>query len=560
MPFFKSASSLRSEGSDVDLEGLAESELAKLQRQFRLLEGDRHAYSLESRELIRRQKAEIKRLEKENKDLLHRQTVAEGRANAQQEKVQGDTLRSLLGQQDEVKQQIIQEKKQIAELDKEIQNCQKRLADRKQVTGSGTLIQEQKAHLLKRIETVENQLDRASSEFNSQLIMNSQLREDLEILRDGHDRFEQLYKHLEKELLDTRKAIGAIITTSSAAYDARDEAQTRLGQLQEKAKKDIGQYESEMKELCRLLENDRRMSEFISIKLQERMLTEEALKAKKKKEEESKRKDPEEEMLESFHSTLDQVLELTDSPTLDVALDKYVQGEERNFAQFNYVNEQNNQKEQLWEQINELCREIEEVRKQDAQKDTEQLSRLKEVEAQQEAAVKEANQTELMLKRLCKIWEQLKNEIESVFWKLQCDYSVLENRLGGSTTARDENVAIYLGLIEQKTNDLLAMYSYSIAEEQDQPYDTVETAQFLLGQKPEVQPHPINIRPPTTGPGHEPIAEEDQRPLTQAELKEKILNDILSKAAALSLQKNTQSDIPAERSGSNAAQKQQQDS
>lgn len=54
--------------------------------------------------------------------------------------------------------------------------------------------------------------------------------------------------------------------------------------------------------------------------------------------------------------------------------------------------------------------------------------------------------------------------IEALFWKLQCDYSVLEKKLGGSTTAQDENVAIYLGLIEQKTNQLLAMYSFAKAE------------------------------------------------------------------------------------------------
>ncbi|XP_072832857.2 outer dynein arm-docking complex subunit 1 [Pogona vitticeps] len=555
MPYFKSASSLRSDSTDMDLEGLAEGELAKLQRQFRLLEGNRHAYALESREIIRRQMAEVKRLEKENEDLLRRQAVAEARSNMKQEKVKSDTLRSLLGQRDEVEQQIIQEKKRIAQLDKEIQSWQKQLAERKQMAGSETLIQEQKAHLQKRIETVENQLDKASSEFSSQLVLNSQLREDLEILRVGHDRFELLYKQLEMELLNTRKAIGAIISTSSAAYDARDEAQARLSQLQEKAAKDRRQHETEVKELDRILDNDRRMSEFIAIKLQERVLTEEALRAKKKKDEERKRKDPEEELFESYNVAVDKILEITDSAHLNVALNKYIKGEEHNFAQFNYVNEQNNQKEQLWEHISELCREIEEVRKQENQKEMEQLSRLQEAEAQQEEIVKQGNQTALKLKAIQKIWDQFKNAIESLFWKLQCDHSALENMLGGTTTARDENVAIYLGLIEQKANDLLTMYSFSLAEEQDRPYDTVETAQLLLGQTPETRPQPIHLRPPTAGPGHEPIAEEDQRPLTHEELKEKVLKDVLSKAGALSLKKHLHSEAATIHSGSAASKK-----
>ncbi|XP_042333329.1 outer dynein arm-docking complex subunit 1 [Sceloporus undulatus] len=554
MPFFKSASTVRSDSSDLDLEGLAEVELAKLQRQFRLLEGDRHAYNVESREIIRRQMAEVKRLRKENEDLLCRQAVAESRSNLKQEKAKSDTLRSLLGQRDEVEQQIMEEKKQIALLDKEIQNWQKRLADLKQIVGSGTLIQEQKNQVRKRIQTAENQLDKASKEFNSQLVVNSQLREDLEILQIEHDRFEQLYKHLESELLNARKAVGAIVSTSSAAYEARDEAQARLIQLQDKAEKDRRQHETEMKELDRLLENDRRISEFIAIKLQERAMTEEALLAKKKKDEECKRKDPEEEELESYNDVFNKVLELTGATDLDTALDRYIKVEERNFAQFNYVNEQNNQKEQLLEEIKELRREIAEVQKQDSEKEAEQLSRLRDAEAQQEEVVQEANRMEIKLKGVNKIWEQLKNAIESLFWKLQCDHSVLENILGGTTTARNENVAIYLGLIEQKTNELLAMYSFLLAEEQDRPF--VEIAQLLLGQTFEYRPQLVHLRPPTTGPGHDPIAEEDQRPLTHEELKDKVMNDVLRKAATLSLKKNTQLDARTARSGSIGTKKQ----
>ncbi|ETE72586.1 Coiled-coil domain-containing protein, partial [Ophiophagus hannah] len=451
----------------------AEGELAKLQRQFRLLEGDRHAYALESRETIRRQtypsnfslpratnspelalpplptkvhhhhghehlvpahqaasrpailpplkiptsslldRIEVKRLEKENEDLRYKQGVAEGHANQKKEKAQSEILRSLLTERDAVKEQIMKEKKRIARLDQEIETWENRLADRKQMMGSDSMIQEQRAHLQRKIQSVENQLDKISSEFSSQLVLNSQLREDLEILRVGHDHFEQQYKDLEEELLETRKTIINVVSTSSAAYDARDEAHARLGQLRDKAEKDLKQYVSEMKELERFLENDRRMSAFVNIKLQERTFTEEALKAKAKKH------------------------------------------RERNFAQFNYVNEQNSQKDRLWEEIHELH----------------------ETEGQQEDTVKEANQAEQNVKRFLKIWEQLKSVVTE---------TVMDN---------------------------------------DEPYDTVETAQLLLGQTPGLRPTAITVRPPTAGLGHEPIQEEDNRPLTHEELREKVIKE-----------------------------------
>ncbi|XP_066484779.1 outer dynein arm-docking complex subunit 1 [Tiliqua scincoides] len=538
MPFFKSAASLRSDSSDLDLEGLAESELARLQRQFRLLEGDRHAYSLQSRETIRRQMAEVRRLEKENEELQRRQTVASGRLNRQREKSQADSLRTMLEKRDEVEQQIAEVKKQLAQLDKEIRTWKKRVDDRKQVVGSETLLQQQRAHLQHRIQTMENQLDRVSSEFSSQLVENAQLREDLEVLQIGHDHFDQLYKHLDQELMTARQAIGAIIRSSSAAYDARDEAQARLGQLQDKAAKDLAQYEQETKELYRILDHDRQMSDFITIKLQERALTEEALKAKEKHEQEHRRRDPEEELVDSYNRAFKQILELPGMTSLDVAVNNYITAEERNFAQFNYVNEQNNQKELLWEQINEIYHEIQEVRELGDQKKMELRLRLKDTEMQQEQTVNEAKLIELQLKSTCKVLEQLKSAIESLFRKLQCDRSALEKLLGGTTAARDENVPIYLGLIEKKTNELLAMYSFLSAEENNRPYDTLETVQLLLGQQPEIPSHPHHIRPPTTGISHESIAEEDQRPLSHTELREKVLKDVLSKAEAHSFKKS----------------------
>lgn len=534
MPFYRSAVSLRSDSSDWDLEGLAESELSRLQRQFRLLEGDRHAYASQSRETIRRQMAEVRRLEKENEELQRRQTVASGRLNRLREKSQGENLRTMLEKRDEVEQQITEVKKQLGHLDKEIRTWQKRVAERKQAVGSETLIQQQKAHMQHKIQTMENQLDRVSSEFNSQLVVNAQLREDIDVLQIGLDHFDQLYKHLDQELTTTRKASGAIISSSTAAYEARDEAHARLSQLQDKAKKDLALYELESKELNRILEHDRKVNDFITIKLQERTLTEEALKAKEKHaDKEHKRPDPDEELVDSYNRAFEKILELPGMTNLEDVVTNYIAGEERNFAEFNYVNEQNDQKERLWEQIDELYREIQEAQEKESQKKIELTLKLKTTEMRQEETVQEGNQIEQQLKASSKVWEQLKSEIEALFRKLRCDPRALEKYLGGTTPSRDENVPIYLGLIEKKTNELLAMYSFLTAEENKRPYDNLETVQLLLGQQFEIPSGPVHIRPPTVGITHETIALED-RPLTHAELRDKVLKDVLSKAEALS--------------------------
>ncbi|KAL2911405.1 hypothetical protein HK105_209133 [Polyrhizophydium stewartii] len=55
------------QANDQDVnDGMAEIELQKLQRQYRIMEGDRKAYSEESRILIGKQRATIEKLKKDN--------------------------------------------------------------------------------------------------------------------------------------------------------------------------------------------------------------------------------------------------------------------------------------------------------------------------------------------------------------------------------------------------------------------------------------------------------------------------------------------------------------
>lgn len=83
------------------------------------------------------------------------------------------------------------------------------------------------------------------------------MREEIDILRIERSRFDQRYRKLEKELLQTRKEIATTIEESSAAYDARDEAQTKMQQMKERAEKDLNQHLAEIKELQRVIDHVR---------------------------------------------------------------------------------------------------------------------------------------------------------------------------------------------------------------------------------------------------------------------------------------------------------------
>ena len=50
--------------------------------------------------------------------------------------------------------------------------------------------------------------------------------------------------------------------------------------------------------------------------------------------------------------------------------------------------------------------------------------------------------------------------MNSIFSKMECDHSVIEDSLGSSTGISENNVMTYLGLVEQKTNELLTIQAF----------------------------------------------------------------------------------------------------
>ncbi|KAM4014924.1 outer dynein arm-docking complex subunit 1 isoform 2-T2 [Anomaloglossus baeobatrachus] len=537
MPHRRSASSIRSDNSDMDLEGMADSELAKLQRMFRLKEGQRQATTYGKQERIRRQLAEMRTLERERDELLKDLRISESRSNQSRDQDHQEKLHSLLEQKNELDEQLASEKQTITDLDQEIKSWEKKLSNqRKQVRGSSGSAKPN-THAHKNVKVMENRLDRASTKFNLQLAKNSKMREEIDILRIERSRFDQLYKRLEKELLQTRKEIGTVIDESSAAYDARDEAQTKMLQMKEKAEKDLNQHTAEIKELQRVIDHDRRLKEFMGTKTQERSISEEVLDARRrreKEEQERKKKDPTEDTIETFEQAFQQIQSVTGEDNLEILVNRFIEVEDRNFALFNYVNEQNNEIERLTEQITEIKREIEEFKAQGVRLEQEHRSILKNIEGKQEGAVKQADGYQLQLKGVMKILDQLKSGIDSLFKKINCDRSVLDEMLGSSSSIREANIMQYLGLIEQKTNELLAAQSFLDSKNYDKPYDPQETARVLLGQLIDLHPPVFEIQPPGTGDEYDSdsdsaTADEEERPLTQAELRERIMRGVLKK-------------------------------
>ncbi|XP_069774744.1 coiled-coil domain-containing protein 114 [Narcine bancroftii] len=551
----RSALSNCSNGSEGDMEGLAESELAKLQHQFRIMEGDRQAYTLESQELLRKQLADIDKMKKDREELMLNLRLLESKHNQQQDQENTESIQNSLNYQEKLEEQITNEKQTIHDLEAEIKVLEQKIFEQKKGLSKGVNVKAMNEQLKKNIGIMEDRLDRAQRKFNSQLMRNGQLREQIDTLHVERSRFERLHRKLEKELLETGKEIGSVIDMATAAYDARDEAQTKMLQLKEKAEKDLALHTAEMKELQRVIDHDKKLKEFMGTKAQERSGENDTLHDTCKQEQDDpakKRKDPKEEAVEIYETVFQQIQAVTGEDNLDAMVTMFVEVEDRNFALFNYINEQNSDIEKMQEEIANIQGQIEAFKLQEIQLEQDHKHALKNIETQHE---KMSQQCELYESRLTegrKILDELKTGTESLFNKINCDQSILDEMLGSACGIRDNNVMQYLGLIEQRTNELLSIQSYLSSKDYDKPYDPQKTAMLLMGQRLAKPTQPIYIEPPTTGNDYDsdvdsPATDEEERPLTQSELRQRIMKGVIKKEAK-ALKKSVQFDCSLQRS------------
>ncbi|XP_067443059.1 coiled-coil domain-containing protein 114 isoform X1 [Thunnus thynnus] len=541
MPRGRSARSAHSDSSEMDIDGTAESEIAKLQRQFRIMEGDRQAYNIQAREQIRKQQQEIQKLLREQEELQQNLGACQSLSRQQQDSEDTQSLNALLEQRDMLEEELEKEKQCQQELKKEISNIEMKLAElRKGEVNTSDTQRSEVQRTQKAIRTWEYKLDRALTRFNEQLTKNSHLREELQTLHIERVRFQQLHNRLDKELREVRKKIGEIINLSTAAYDARVEAQSKMTMMREKAVKDLAQYNAEMKELERVIAHECSLKDFMTTKCSERSSQDDGQEMGHRQLSElreQRRTDSGEESLDALEEVFERIQTVTGEDNLDMLVTRFIQVEDRNFALFNFVNEQNNEAEALRDQISQIQGEMEQFHVEGLQQERDHRSLLRDIDERQNKTKSQAEDYENQASIISKVLDQIKTGVNSIFSKMECDRSVIEDMLGSSSGISENNIMSYLGLVEQKTNELLTIQAFLNSKDLEKDYNPKDLAKFLLGQNPEMLQENISIQPAVNSVEYDaeesPVTDEEERPLSQGELRKKIMKGVLLKESSV---------------------------
>ncbi|CAM4792915.1 unnamed protein product [Rotaria magnacalcarata] len=537
------AGRLISEDSDEEFQ---EIQLSKLQNNYRHAREDQREYTIEKKDQLRMQSKTLQQLAKEREELNKVYRLAESLENQKRDEEKTKKLRELIQTKDEIQNDIQDQQALTSDLDAQLREWEKKIRQKQTEIGGANAAITFNANVRKQERVLENRLDTALKRFNALLASNGLLRSEIDNLRNERERYENLSRKSENELRDLRAQLVECIERSVTSYEQRSfnfkinqilcknfskDANAKAIMLQNKAEADRALSEAEMRELERQISHDRKLRDFMKLKSQERQEDEELLTYRKRKEVEAlekRRKEKEEHSVEAYESKFKQIQDISREQDLDKLVDKFIEVEDKNFALFNYVNELNNQIEILQEQIDEIKKEIRHFEVQGMDLEDQRKKTLDQLEEKSSHATRLADEHEEKSRTGKKILEQCRGGIDSLFRKIGCDRRQIESLLQSHEGVTEENMLRYLGIIEERTNELLMAQAAIYAKEQNIPLR--ERAPNLIGDGPSGPAPHVHVHLPNTDDrrDHEDREEkaEELKPLTREELKQRAIDHV----------------------------------
>ena len=349
----------------------------------RLLDNDRLRYQQAAQTQINKQGENIGSLKKENEKLKQELAATTGGAY---DFAQQDRLANLQSEIDQLESKVQVEKMRKNDMAKKLSVSRMDMMKSRRGMGGVNITNENTQAVEKQVHVLENRLDQALVKFNEALSYNKDLREQIDNLREERKVFQRIYKKLEAELHEKKKAMADKIERANQDYEERDTLLQQLEALRAAAKDDQKKYEENFANI------EAAMQQFKAVRDQQLQ----SMKAANSTTQGSTNKgdrpaepsspsspshrnkganqnspadhnrsvgygndnDNTAEEEHDLQEVVDQLKEATGIQDLDVLYHKFMKAEEHNFSLYNFVNELNTEQESLEGEIAQLKEQL----------------------------------------------------------------------------------------------------------------------------------------------------------------------------------------------------------
>ncbi|XP_022179741.1 coiled-coil domain-containing protein 63-like isoform X2 [Myzus persicae] len=436
-------------GSDL----LAE-ELAKLQRQYMLMESNKKAYTEEMGSHLTKQKKIINSLEQEKVNLVEHMNMAKNKRKETNDLRLKECLIEKWNEYLCVNDELTDQKKCHDDIEKEILKIQNELdlIFRQREPSAGKSKNKVECDLQRHEELLENKLHVKTVKFNKVLTENARLRNEIDNLLVQRSQFNEAYKALTARLDDSKQIMMDLIEQATTAYEQREDAQNRLINMSDEDKQQIALHKAEVKELQRQYDRDLKLQDFLSIKGQHRVLMDFERKEEEKKQNElGNRK----EQAEKWIDLMGWLQMYVGESNIDRIVDLFVRQEEENFALFTYINELNSEVDDLQKEVVVLKDRVQEQRAINESRASKQEENMNGLRAHLQQLTDDADQEDDRIKTVHTELTELLESVEKLFLSVHCDLSPMYKILGDDIRANVYNMTFYVDLIETKVSDVV---------------------------------------------------------------------------------------------------------
>jgi len=320
-----------------------------------------------------------------------------------------------------------------------------------------------------------------------------------------------------------------IIEVANSAYEARDNAQCEMLRLKEQADREQRQFEHEWKELGKLIDQDRKMKDFLNKTPQAAHTADTALDEEQQLRKRLSKgawaivKDKanihiSQVKVKSYEEAFEKIQQASGISDIDQLVKTFIDAEDKNFALFNEVNKLSNEIERLEENITSMKKKIEEEKVNSA--DNQRKKILEDLEAKLKSTDEKTKRYQEKFAKSVSTVNALKEGIYSILEKIGADHSAIEMLKTSGVT--ESNMMEFLAIIEQKTNALIEEYlrQEKSADMPVQMLDDKEAEAAALGVGIGASSlQSLVINPPSTIPHTDSEGEEDEdadRPVLNA--------------------------------------------
>ncbi|KAK9817701.1 hypothetical protein WJX72_000889 [[Myrmecia] bisecta] len=504
-----------------------------------------HSVFADTAHFFHKQRAAIAKLRHDNQ-MLKEELLLENKFSVQPTSANASALiANLQDQSDVYTRKIEMERGRCAELDEKAASLREKIAALRKQMGGINAAKEGDIVMQKQMRILENRLEKAYHKYNESKNHNKTLRDQIDNLRRERLVFDDIFKKLEKGLQVQKKEMAAIIQISNAAYEGREKAINEMAVCKAASDKEQAMYEAEWKQLTALIDHDRRQREAVRDKeINERerrtaaiLKQETTIKKKVIKNTWNIAKDKTNQNIsldkvQEYGEAFKQIQDATGIKEIDKLVERFMEAEDANFTLFNYVNEVNGEVEKLEDQIAQIKAEIERYQGQDVTHESQRKQILQDLQDRLAKTEEKAAQYEHKHESAQRRVATLKGGIADIFAKVGCDTPAVRDMLGdGGVT--ESNMMQYLGIIEQRTNELLQDYVACVAQNAHDEQRAAEKVRKLMSTigAPALQPAlsgSLVIEPPSTIAGEDVSDDEDggeaegARPLDRQALEQKV--------------------------------------